>query len=282
MRKQLVMAETAYFYAFLLLRILSTLTKGQALLLDVHLSKSRRLEYSHSKLKERLLISYLSGSMEDDKIDQTKKRKAPDCDQWRQKCVAAFGLEPLPWANDRLTTLSQADNETWKRYYNFRMKIEKEDEIIEEDEDYDGSIQLLHECKDGLKHEVDRVGFEPWLQHTKQRIDDICWEDSDRDSIRSVTTSATIFAPYALPRALVLEHRYHFRPRSSFCEFYCYWHFRLVRFDGEPNGDTVQQRLALKYPKGWILMNPTYVADDEMEVLCSNGYKDNPRVQGRG
>lgn len=215
--------------------------------------------------------------MEDDKTDQTKKRKAPDCDQWRQNCIAGFGLEPLPWTNDGLTKLGQADNDTWKRYYDFRMKLEKEDEIIEEDEDDDGSIRVLHKCKDGLKDEVYRVGFEPWLQHTKQRVDDICWQDSD--DIRSVTTSATIFAPYALPRALVLEHEYHFRSRYSSCEFYCYWRFRLVRFDGEPNGDKVQQKLALKYPKGWILTNPTYVADEEMEVLCSNGYIDPPRVQ---
>lgn len=38
MRKRLEMAETAYFFAFMLLLIFSALTKGQALLLDVHLS----------------------------------------------------------------------------------------------------------------------------------------------------------------------------------------------------------------------------------------------------
>ena len=191
----------------------------------------------------------LSGSMEDD--------------HWRQKCVAAFGLKPLPWANDGLTSLSQGDNETWKRYYDFRMKLEKDDEIIKEDEDCDGSVYLLHKYKDSLTHEVDRVGFEPWLQHTKQRIYDICWQD---DIIRSVSTSATIFAPYVLPRALVLDHEYHCRTLYSSCELHCSWHFRLVRFDGEPHGDQVQKRKRL---------------DDEFELLCSNGYKDPPQVKKR-
>jgi len=206
---------------------------------------------------------------------------------WRQKCADDFGLEPLPsWCQgERLTALSVANEETWKRYHEYRRRLEKEASMDEDDDaemdvDYDneddGKARILHKMQNALENEADDVNYDLWIRNTFQSIDDLQWDDDD---IRSITTCATVFSPYLLPHAMELEHRFHCRPRSSWCEFYCYWHFRLVRFDGEPNGDVLQQKLAQKYPKDVILLNPTYVADDEMEVLCSNGYKDPPQIQ---
>jgi len=203
-------------------------------------------------------------------------------DMWRQRCAQEFGLAPLPLSSGaRLFKLSEADNETWKRYHDYRSRIQQEASMDNEDaemdvDENDGKTELLHAIQRALRNEAKHVKYEPWLDHTFQRINDLQWEDESE--IRSITTCATIFSPFLLPHAVELENRYHCRPRSTWSEFYCYWHFRLLRFDGEPNGDDVQQELALKYPKDIILMNPTYVADDEMEVLCSNGYKDPPQV----
>jgi hypothetical protein len=199
-----------------------------------------------------------------------------------------FELAPLPWSNERLDAVSQADDETWKRYHEYRTRLETEAAIEDgedddaemevDNEDDDGKTRVLCKCQEALKKQVEAVDYEPWRRHTFQNVDDLQWKSSSTE-IRSITTCATVFSPYILPHAIELEHRYHCRPRYTWCEFYCYWHFRLVRFDGEPNGDEVQQRLARTYPKDMILLNPTYVADDDMEVLCSNGYMDPPQIQ---
>lgn len=207
---------------------------------------------------------------------------------WRERCALEFGLKPLASKTGALLKQkSQANEETWKRYFEYRMKVNQESTIKDEEdaemnvdgstEDYvDGKARILHRIQEALQDEATSVDLQPWLQHTFQSIDNLQFQNDME--IRSMTTCATIFSPYLLPHAVQLEHCHHHRPRSTWTEFYTYWHFRLVRFDGEPNGDVVQQELSKKYPKDVILLNPTYVADDEMEVLCSNGYMDPPQI----
>ena len=194
---------------------------------------------------------------------------------WRQKCADDFGLVEQPGAAT-LAALS-SDEETWKRYHEFRSRLEKETSIEEIDED-DDKTGILQQFRQALQEEADEVHYDAWVRHTFQSVDNLQWELPGQE-IRSMTACATIFSPYLIPHAVELEHRYYCRPRFSWCEFYCYWHFRLKRFDGEPNGDDVQQKLSQRYPKDVILLNPTYVADDEMEVLCSNGFKDPPTIE---
>ena len=112
---------------------------------------------------------------------------------------------------------------------------------VSEDDDDDGNTRIVRKLQAALRNEARELDYQPWFRHTFQSIDDLQWESSTK--IRSITSCATVFFPYALPHAMELEHPYHCRPRYSWCEFYCYWHFRpLVRFDGEPNGDDVQKK----------------------------------------
>lgn len=212
---------------------------------------------------------------------------------WRLRCKQDFELQEVPddWCKSgknkkRLDALSQANEETWRRYHDYRSRIAKEHVLKEEDEaemsvendDDGGNARVLRRMQHALEMEAHDVDFEPWLQHTFQSIDNLQWESYSQNTIRSITTCVTVFSPFLLPHAVELQHTYHYRPRSSWCEFYCNWHFSLLRFDGKPNGDVTQQALAQRYPKDVILLNPTYVADEDMEVLCSNGYLDPPKT----
>lgn len=193
-------------------------------------------------------------------------------EMWRQKCANDFGLVEPP--NTAPPTATAADDEeTWKRYHVYRSKLEKEATM----EDEDDKTELLQQFRRAIQDTAHDVHYDPWARHTFQSLDCLQWENYELE-IRAMTVCSTVFSPYLIPHAVELEHRYYCRPRYTWCEFYCYWHFRLKRFDGEPDGDVVQQKLARQYPKDVILLNPTYVADDDMEVLCSNGFMDPPET----
>lgn len=202
----------------------------------------------------------------------TNKKMASSSSSWRQKCQQDFGLVELPKECEQL---SQANDESWKRYHQYRTQIEQDASMEEEDDD-DGKARVLKKMHQALQQEADDVHCPQWLAHTFQNVDNVQLE-SDTE-FRSITTCATLFSPFLVPHAVKLQHTYHYRPQSDWCEFYCNWHFSLERFDGNLNGDGRQQQLAQIYPADTILLNSLYNAEEGMEVLCSNGYMNPPRT----
>jgi hypothetical protein len=214
---------------------------------------------------------------------------------WRQKCIDEFKLRPLPeaWSSNAcLVALSQSSDAIWKKYYHYRVGAfdGEGDESAEDAEPEGGDDKLLAKCKAMLAQEVraagqsSEVGAQLWLSHTKVAIQETCWEDED--DLRSASYHGWVFSPFALPRAMELDHRYHQRARNTSIEFYCTWDFKLVAFDGSP-GDAQQQALAKAYPDGLGGDSVRFMHDgkgelheDEvefgMEVLCANSYKDPP------
>jgi hypothetical protein len=174
----------------------------------------------------------------------------------------------------------------WEKYFRYRTSaFGAEDEPECDPEDGDG--KLIAQCREGLANEVKSVGQEGARllgAHSKVALSESCWEDAD--DLRSATYHGLCFSPFALPRAMEIEHRYHQRARMNSIEFNTTWDFKLVAFDGNP-GDGVQQRLAKLYPDGLSGDNVKFMHDGEaelhehevefgMEVLCSNGYTDPP------
>mmetsp|Transcript_17070 Transcript_17070/g.32295 ORF Transcript_17070/g.32295 Transcript_17070/m.32295 type:complete len:297 (-) Transcript_17070:374-1264(-) len=217
---------------------------------------------------------------------------------WRERCTQEFSLLSLPgeWTanNDALSNLSVSDDETWKRYHEFRTRLVREQTSRNEDDDDDdeGYGKLLQRCQEAFRDELRRldptggrgVSSLDWQSHTIQQIEHCNWEDLEYDGdLRSATYLSYIFSPYALPHALNFKHYYHLRARMNWGEFHCEWLFSMLRFDGKPHGDEVQQELAYSWPMSWHYRGPSqvvYKAQEKMEVLASNGLIDPPHVEG--
>lgn len=248
--------------------------------------------------------------------------KEPPSLSWRERCIQEFSLLPLPdeWTanNDDLSNLSRgqpakmrfpfamspwgtaADNDasskpsalddvTWKRYHEFRTRLVQEQAKNEKnkDDDYEGYGELLNRCQEAFREELKRLYPEgscclDWQSHTIQKIEYCEWE-YDSDDLRGATYLSFIFSPYAIPHALKFKHHYYSRAYYRSLDFCCYWLFSMLRFDGEPGGDTVQRKLAWSWPDEWDYRGPTqpvYLVDQEMEYLASNRYIDPPEVEG--
>ena len=185
-----------------------------------------------------------------------KKKSTEEANvDWRQKSIEKFKLKEIPteWTTEALLSKSKGDNETWKQYYCYRTK--KKAFISGLDNDLEGNWPAP-EIRQQLKDLATTVGFPEFSDHSLQYIADITFEDYKE--IRSVTYKSIVFSPYALPQAIVLEHRYHYRTRYHSVEFGCYWHFQLLGFDNT-NMDYANSRQT-KY----------YMLEDGMELLCNN------------
>eukprot|EP00617_Octactis_speculum_P004589 CAMPEP_0185774692 /NCGR_PEP_ID=MMETSP1174-20130828/79391_1 /TAXON_ID=35687 /ORGANISM="Dictyocha speculum, Strain CCMP1381" /LENGTH=357 /DNA_ID=CAMNT_0028462001 /DNA_START=45 /DNA_END=1114 /DNA_ORIENTATION=- len=209
---------------------------------------------------------------------------------WRERAIGAFGLLPLPeeWANDALVALSQSDDASWKRYYEFRQN-QSQDEDNEEEEEDCGLPKRVREAlareaaEIGLSSTNNAAGAKMWLKHAQfVGLGDTSWEDYD--NLRSATYYGLVFSPFAVPRAMELKHRYHNRMRYASVEYFATWSFKLLRFDGEPGGDTRQVDLAHQFPAGYILSGlPPETAGFDTETgyeeLCSDELEDPPDIR---
>jgi len=207
---------------------------------------------------------------------------------WRDECNKKFGLTPVPkdWESEKLKEISQADNEIWKRYYDYRIKIKSLDEDEEDSPHDEKRGNLWIEISDGLKGEIENIASSneeskflanSWLSHSKRNITHLCWEYSDE--LRSGTYSAIIFSPYSIPHAISLKHRYHNRDRFYSVEFHVTWEFKLIRFDDKGPGDTISKKLAKRFPGGWHYSDESpciYNALVNEELLCSDCFIDPP------
>jgi hypothetical protein len=234
-----------------------------------------------AKKRKKIAKTSASGQKEEDPTD------------WRRKCIEKFHLQELPESceDSKLISLSKSDDSTWKRYYEFRSLLQKEGKESDDDEDPEGDIGLLREFRNLMKGVADEISCPWWKKHVMQTILDSSWDDDD---LRTVEVQATIFSPVAIPHALRFQHRHHNRSRLSSVEFYCYWHFQLLRFDGKPiqsKSDaqvSIGDYITLDHAKTFfkdldhygLKGSQSYLADDQMEVLCNNGLLECPNVQG--
>jgi hypothetical protein len=226
------------------------------------------------------------------KNSSASAQKEEDPIDWRRKCIEKFHLQELPESceDSKLISLSKSDDSTWKRYYKFRSLLQQVTKESDEDEDPEGEIGLLREFRDHMEEVAGEISCSWWKKHVMQTILDLCWEDED---LRTIEAQATIFSPLAIPHALRFQHRHHHRTRQSTVEFYCYWHFQLLRFDGKPIqsksdaqvsiGDYVTLNHAQTFFKDLddygLKGSQSYLADNQMELLCNNGFLECPNVQ---
>lgn len=220
---------------------------------------------------------------------------AQEQQSWRSKCIERWELKEIPaaWYKDSVALkdyyekLSLGQDETWKRYYEFRQKScgDSEDIIEDEDEDdpYDENGGLQKKANQHLKSSAASSGPGGLLLavHTCCTLLDTCWNDCD--DLRSCSFKGVVFSPFALPRAIRMKHRYHNRSRYYSVEYFCCWSFQLVRFDGVAFGDEIQQRLAKKFPGD--ISGPSVLFQHEtptagFEDLCSTSLLDPPNVHG--
>ena len=67
--------------------------------------------------------------------------------------------------------------------------------------------------------------------HWTPRFGDLVWEDYRE--LRSAEYYAHVWSPYEIPRAIELEHQYHYRTRYSSVEFSTVWSYRKIDFEEE-------------------------------------------------
>ena len=200
-------------------------------------------------------------------------KKARKGGGWRQKCIDAFDLQPLPerWVSkdEHLGKLSEATDEVWKKYYEYRIKhlpIEEKkagsDDLRLSDEPSNegvlACIKLELDCEvHAVKREMpttetkDAANLRSTLletfskTHTSQECD-CAWDDGDNP--RSADYFALVFSPFALPRALRLTHEYYNRAKYSSTEFRVEWTYKLMSFG--------------------------YSEEDDFKEICSNCFVD--------
>lgn len=210
-------------------------------------------------------------------------KKARKDGGWRQKCIDAFDLHPLPerWVSkdEHLRKLSEATDEVWKNYYECRIKhipikekkadcagwesdVDEDDDLRMSDEPSNegvlACIKLELDCEvHDVKREMPAVEMEDAAdlrstlletfskKHTSQECD-CAWDDGENP--RSADYFALVFSPFALPRALRLTHEYYNRAKYFSTEFRVEWTYKLMSFG--------------------------YSEEDDFKEICSNSFVD--------
>ena len=136
-------------------------------------------------------------------------------------------------------------NWVWKSYYKERTAIkETEAETVAFGErswndDGEGHMcDLWKKCRrelqtieEDIRGSGAELGFPSWSMNTNMAVVHLVSDDGE--SVRTAEYIAHVWSPFAIPRALKLQHRYHCRPRSNSIEFFATWAFAIKEFDGE-------------------------------------------------
>jgi hypothetical protein len=186
---------------------------------------------------------------------EPKKRKAVEedassCAFWRNKCIEKFLLRPVPdgWKNQ----VAEGSEEAWKQYYRYRTARESKDD---HDQVYnDGDEELIQSWKKSMRRLIKKTFGKDnmWKWPHTLRGGNMEWEDCDE--LRSSQYFGYIWSPYAIPHAIVLEHRRHFRTRMSSVEFHTTWGYILLDLEDDISEDDDEEA--------------------EFKTLCSDCFKD--------
>ena len=149
-----------------------------------------------------------------------KKVKADGGDEdiitssWRIKSIEKFGLKPVP--------------DGWKD----SVAVGTEDDDEDEDISVDGCTSaFMRDWKETVNTRASKCTAKDTEWHWTPRFGHLVWEDCDE--LRSAEYYAHVWSPYEIPRAIELEHRYHYRARYSSVEFDTVWSYRKIDFEEE-------------------------------------------------
>jgi len=163
---------------------------------------------------------------------------------WRDKSIIQFGLLAVPdgWKD----SVARGTENAWKRYYEYRMKIEGMSNEYDEDHPDGGYFEKwTRDMNDRISTSI--APNCKW--HWKPQLGDLVWEDYE--DLRSGNFYADVWSPYAIPHTIDLKHRCHSRARYTTFEFFTTWSYRLIDFEKE---ETIE--------------------NEEFQELCSNCYED--------
>ncbi|CAB9522774.1 hypothetical protein SEMRO_1339_G264290.1 [Seminavis robusta] len=191
---------------------------------------------------------------------------------WKERCIQEFDLRPLPLSwNEKVVEQTEEASE---RYYLLRKKgfarkaeVEDREESDLDDSDDEGTLEgllegLLEELRDKLEDMSTNIFGEdaPWKWQTSLSAKDLTWDAySSSDRLMTGTFQGLVWSPYAIPRAVSLEHYYYRRPSMRTMSFRVEWSYKLLNFEA----DGVMQ---------------LFEAERKWTVICANGY-DNERLR---
>ncbi|KAL7537692.1 hypothetical protein ACHAXR_008004 [Thalassiosira sp. AJA248-18] len=163
-----------------------------------------------------------------------KKRKANDSGEvssWRIKSIDCFCLQPVP--DEWRDYVAVGSEDAWKRYYEYRSKVEQEDKDKMTDQRFkdEGSLDFLKEWKASMAKRIDESMAKgaPW--HWTPALGHLGWDEDAR--LVSAVYSGSVWSPFAIPHSIDLYHKFHRRMRLGGLEFGTYWEYRLVDFEDE-------------------------------------------------
>mmetsp|Transcript_6275 Transcript_6275/g.15605 ORF Transcript_6275/g.15605 Transcript_6275/m.15605 type:complete len:387 (+) Transcript_6275:83-1243(+) len=166
------------------------------------------------------------------------------------RCVDQFGLQPVPdaWKD---STHGRGSETAWKRYYNYRSRVEDIADVDKLSEDDDGYLdyKYLKEWQQEVELRSEEYMATDVEWHWTPKLGNLTWEDYEQ--LRSAEYYAHVWSPFAIPHAIELEHRYHGRARYRSFEFFTFWGYRLIDFEDESTIDS-----------------------DRFKNICSNCYED--------
>lgn len=189
---------------------------------------------------------------------------------WRDKCIDAFGLQPLPEnmeSDDALKKLCE-DEDSWEKYFNFRKG--KEAESAKDTDDLFRDYNLEKKWKECIESAAKDLDMKDWFRHVNCYTETSCYEGK---------FCSTVFSPYAIPRAIKLKHYCLNKSMLNSVEFHCDWKFELTGFKVKKSrfmapieliGDSIQRKHAKDWPKGFNFASspPFYDGNERMEILC--------------
>lgn len=160
-----------------------------------------------------------------DELEAMRARKrAKDAGELscRAKSVAAFGLQEDGGES--------ADEDEWRRYWEERSRHWDGSNFEPDYEENAGVVRA-----DAWKKVAKLLRSPPfrelaWKKQLRISTDEV--DDGNGDSLRELGTSATLYSPLALPRAVELGLHFWQKPRYSSCEFSFSIDFRLIDFTG--------------------------------------------------
>jgi hypothetical protein len=173
-----------------------------------------------------------------------KKQKVTDANLWRSKCINRFDLKPLPKGFPSSAS-SEYSDDSWKRYYDYRVKIEESDPRNSYDGyDSDGNsigpseLDEDHEDIQDIVYSWTSYGMANRLE--KLMVDEVKWQWTPQKPIcrwddpgtpTSVDYYAHVWSPFAIPHAIKLNHEWYGKVGWSYSELVVDYNYKLINFE---------------------------------------------------
>ncbi|KAL7500934.1 hypothetical protein ACHAWT_009692 [Skeletonema menzelii] len=205
---------------------------------DMTMTNAEKARYKMKMMCEKHGIEYPNKSSSQ---PPEKKQKAAD-DTWRSKCISKFDLKPVP-DDDSFPAGSE---DAWKRYYQKRVKVEKDDPRLVDNYDSDGNSIAKEEGEEELEDIIfswTDYGMESRLE--KLMAEGCKWQwtpqkpklgwDSDC-KLQSADYYAYVWSPYAIPVAIDLHHSWYGKVGWSYSTLNTDYNYLMLDFEDSDEG----------------------------------------------